>query len=73
MFRFLFSLLFFVVLGKWLYAEVKITAPGVLPIIDRGFEVVQIPTHDRWSIKAVQQFAADLTTFVSEARADSEK
>lgn len=73
MFRFFLSLIFFVVVGRWVYAEAKLAAPGLIPLIDRGLQVVQIPTHDRWSMQAIESCAAELTTIVSEAQASTEE
>ena len=48
MLRFLFGMLFSVVVARWAYSEIKLTFPGLIPEIDYALERVQIPTHDRW-------------------------
>lgn len=55
MLKLLFKLFFWVVVARWGYAEIQLSAPALVPYVDYTLTVVQIPTHDRWpkeSIKA---------------------
>lgn len=53
MFRFLFTMLFYVVIGRWIYAEVNLTLPQLAVGIDELLVSLEIPTHDSWSKQAV--------------------
>ena len=55
MFRFIFSLMFYAVIGKWIYAEVQFMCPSMTPAIDRVLHALEIPTHDHWNSKQMQQ------------------
>jgi len=48
MLRFFFSLVFYVLVGQWIYGEARLVAPSVVPLIDKGFKLISLPTHDRW-------------------------
>ena len=47
--RFVVSLLFFSLVGQWLYREAQVVAPSTVPYIDQFLAKVSIPTHDQWS------------------------
>ena len=55
MFRFLFTMLFYVIVARWIYAEVNVICPSVSPGIDRMLSALQIPTHNEWSKESVKQ------------------
>lgn len=46
--RFLFVMLFSVVVARWGYAEIELNFPSAIPMIDKTLEMVAIPTHDQW-------------------------
>jgi len=46
--RFLFVMLFSVVVARWGYAEIELNFPSALPMVDKTLEMVAIPTHDQW-------------------------
>lgn len=48
MVRLLFTMFMWVTVARWLYAEVELSAPFLVPAVDSLLEVVQIPTHDQW-------------------------
>jgi hypothetical protein len=48
MFRFFFSLCCSVIIARWIYQEVQLAAPELVPFIDYSLDRVQIPTHDKW-------------------------
>lgn len=58
MFRIMFRLFFWVLIGQWAYSEVKLVFPSATPIIDSALSRLQIPTHDRWSAQSVDSFIA---------------
>lgn len=58
MIRILFSLFFWVLIGRWWYAEVKMVLPSATPVIDFALEKIQIPTHDKWNTKSLDRFLA---------------
>ena len=60
MIRFFFSFCLTVVMARWIYAEVQMTLPEVVPAIDYALESVQIPTHDRWDGKTLGALVEDL-------------
>ena len=47
--RFVFSIACSVILARWMYAEIAMTVPGMIPVIDYSVERLSIPTHDKWS------------------------
>ncbi|NMC62975.1 MAG: hypothetical protein GYA55_07380 [SAR324 cluster bacterium] len=53
MFRFLFTMLFYVIIGRWIYAEINLTFPQLAVGIDELLVSLEIPTHDTWSKEAV--------------------
>jgi hypothetical protein len=48
MVRILFTMMFWVVVGRYCYAELKLLAPSATPYIDQVLATIQIPTHDQW-------------------------
>jgi len=46
--RFLFVMLFSVVVAQWGYAEIELNFPSAIPMIDKTLEMIAIPTHDQW-------------------------
>ena len=49
MLRFGLSLLIYISIGRWLYSEVELYAPGLKPLVDNGLEYITIPRSDTWS------------------------
>ena len=60
MIRFFFSFCLTVIVARWIYAEVQMTLPEVVPAIDYALENVQIPTHDKWDGKTIGAMVDDL-------------
>ena len=48
MFRFIFSMVFYVVVARWLYVEASILVPGLTPYLDHAVTSISIPPHTRW-------------------------
>jgi hypothetical protein len=48
MLRFFFSLILYVVVARWIYAELQILSPSLVPLVDSGVRALTIPTHDKW-------------------------
>lgn len=44
--KFIFALIFYVAFAHWMYAEVNLLAPGLVPYIDDFIARVEIPTHE---------------------------
>jgi len=59
MLRLAFSICCSVVIARWVYHEVQLTAPQLVPYIDYSLERIQIPTHDKW-LKTALNNAIDL-------------
>ncbi len=53
MVRILFTMMFWVVVGRYCYAELKLLVPSATPYIDQVLAAIQIPTHDQWDPKLV--------------------
>lgn len=77
MFRLMFSMVLWVTVGRWVYAEAELSAPTLVPVLDSIMEVVQIPTHDRWSkepfeaaLSGVREVLADSGDLFKEVRVD---
>lgn len=54
------SMLLWVTVGRWVYSEAQLSAPVLVPVFDSILEVVRIPTHDTWSLKAVDSAIRDI-------------
>lgn len=48
MIRLIFRFALTIVVARWMYAEVQLSYPDMIPSIDSALELVQIPTHDKW-------------------------
>ncbi len=66
--RIVFSCLFWVIAARWVYAEVQILVPSVVPSIEYALEHIQIPTHDKWPKEGFDKLFAQLTESVKEAK-----
>lgn len=55
MIRFILTMIFYVLVAQWLYAEARILAPSVLPAINTGLDRLTIPTHDQWNWEAIER------------------
>ncbi|MBN8548331.1 MAG: hypothetical protein J0M12_03325 [Deltaproteobacteria bacterium] len=67
MFRIMFSIFFWALVGRWAYSEVNLVFPSVTPVIDFALTKLQIPTHDRWDPAAINSFIASARSFGEEA------
>ncbi len=56
MLRLVFSLFLWVSVGRWTYSEIELLAPKAIPAVDALVEFLDIPTHDKWDFKKVEQF-----------------
>ena len=59
--RIVFSCFLWIIIGRWIYEEVKILAPSAIPAVDYVLENVQIPTHDKWSKEKFEKVFATLS------------
>lgn len=57
--RYIFSMLLWVVVARWCYSEIALSAPWAIPTIDSALEYVQIPTHDQWQDLEVVKLLSD--------------
>lgn len=77
MLRFVISLLFFCVIGRWLYAELELIYPRAVPAVDRLLAKVEIPTHDQWSreqiARIVQTAISSLEAVQASIESDTDK
>lgn len=55
MIKFIFTMIFYVAVARWIYAEVRLVTPQVMPAIDKVITLAQIPTHDKWDPKLTEQ------------------
>jgi hypothetical protein len=58
--KIIFTMLFWVVVARWGYAEIAQVSPVLRASIDRVMEVATIPTHDRWDMDAAKDFASNI-------------
>lgn len=56
MLRRLFNLIIYVTVARWMYAEIQLTAPQLVPALDYCLQVVTIPTHDKWPKESMEEF-----------------
>jgi hypothetical protein len=66
MFRLMFSMLMWVTVARWVYSEVELSAPVLIPVFDSILEVVQIPTHDQWSADPFKAVLAGMREVLNE-------
>ncbi len=62
MMRLVLSLVLSVSVARWIYSEVKLIAPPIVPLIDFVVDATALPTHDQWSKDSVQQLLALVET-----------
>lgn len=55
MIKFIFTMIFYVAVARWIYAEVRLVTPQVVPAIDSVLTIAQIPTHDKWDPELTNQ------------------
>lgn len=55
MIRLIFTMCFWVVVARWIYAETYVRFPTALPAIDYALDTVRIPTSDQWDLSQVEQ------------------
>ena len=48
-------MIFYVAVARWIYAEVRLVTPQVMPAIDSVLTIAQIPTHDKWDPELTNQ------------------
>lgn len=46
--RFFVTFAMWMLLGNWVYDEVRVSFPGAIPVVDRAIDALSIPTHDQW-------------------------
>jgi len=69
MIRFLFSLFFYVILARWIYAEAVLFSPDMTPLIDGALETISVPTHDKWDKKKFGEFLENFSSVIAEKAA----
>ena len=55
MIKFIFTMIFYVAVARWIYAEVRLVTPQVMPAMDAVLTIAQIPTHDKWDPELTKQ------------------
>jgi hypothetical protein len=68
MVRLMMTMLMWVTVARWLYAEAELSAPFLVPVVDSVLEVVEIPTHDQWPEEPFQAALAEARTYVEDPR-----
>jgi hypothetical protein len=71
--RIVFSMLFWVVLARWTYAEISHASPALASSLDSLIEVATIPTHDQWDLTSAQEFAHNLVEQLRTGEAQAEQ
>ncbi len=61
MFRFIISMLLYVSVARWMYAEIQLVAPSVTPSIDNLVNYLTIPTHDKWDKEAIASIVSNIS------------
>ncbi len=56
MLRFIFKLVVWVTLARWMYAEAQLVTPSAVPYINSAMQSIQIPTHDKWNDSVVGHY-----------------
>lgn len=60
--RFLLTMLFYVIVGRWIYAEMNIVCPWAVPSVDRVLVSLEIPTHNSWSEDGIRGIVQEANT-----------
>lgn len=60
-------MLLWVTVGRWIYSEAELSAPALVPVFDSILEVVQIPTHDQWSLEGADAVYGEVRRFFRES------
>lgn len=60
MVRFLVTFVVWMVFGNWVYDEVQVSFPSVVPSIDRAIEALSVPTHDQWDKEKIASVVSSL-------------
>jgi len=55
MLRMLFTLIISASIGRWMYSEVELIAPPLVPIFNTVLNATDLPTHDKWSKNSFEQ------------------
>lgn len=55
MFRFMFVMLLYVTVARWIYSEISLVVPSAVPAINECLNRLQIPTHDKWDKAAIER------------------
>ncbi len=58
--RVIFTMMFWVVISRWTYAEISQASPMLQSSVDQILEYASIPTHDQWDFAKMQQMAEQL-------------
>ncbi|RIL09933.1 MAG: hypothetical protein DCC75_05440 [Proteobacteria bacterium] len=59
MFRYLFGFLSTIIIARWIYAEIQLSLPSVVPVINFVLEKAQIPTHDTWELSKLNELLSE--------------
>ncbi len=60
MIRFTLAMIFYVVVARWGYAEMQLSMPSLVPVLDSVMSHVQIPTHDHWPKEAFKKALGEI-------------
>ena len=68
MMRFFLNMAFYVIIARWMYAEVNLMVPSVAPQIDRLMSAVQIPTHNNWHENGISGLISEAGSYIDHIR-----
>ena len=73
MVKVLLSMTFYVVLARWMYAELNLVCPSMTSNIDKLLSAIEIPTHDNWHEDGIRGLVREAITYVKKESSSSEK
>ena len=62
MLRILLGLFISVSVARWMYSEVELVAPPLMPVLDYVVDATTIPTHDKWSKDSLESLLKAVDT-----------
>jgi hypothetical protein len=60
--------MFYVTVARWMYAEIQLVSPEVLPALDRLLARLEVPTHDKWDTTPLKDILKETETSETFAR-----
>ncbi len=68
--RIISTLLIYVTVGRWIYAEINLLMPGAIPTIDYVLQATSLPTHDKWPKDSMNQLVSAMS-YVTSGKGDN--